>query len=78
MNFYTMKETRAFLESIGMPGGDLYDRESRWFSLTDSRPDTYVTDWLETVDCPVIRIDGTLPVEQNVDNLVSVLSEEND
>ena len=25
MNFYTMKETRAFLESIGMPGGDLYD-----------------------------------------------------
>lgn len=60
------------------PGGDLYDRESRWFSLTDSRPDTYVTDWLETVDCPVIRIDGTLPVEQNVDNLVSVLSEEND
>ena len=61
-----------------LPGGDLYDRESRWFSLTDSRPDTYVTDWLETVDCPVIRIDGTLPVEQNVDNLVSVLSEEND
>ena len=60
------------------PGGDLYDQESRWFSLTDSRPDTYVTDWLETVDCPVIRIDGTLPVEQNVDDLVSVLSEEND
>ncbi len=60
------------------PGGDLYDRESEWFSLTDSRPDTYVTDWLKTVDCPVIRIDGTLPVEQNVDELVSVLSEEND
>lgn len=25
MNYYTMKEPRAFLESIGMPGGDLYD-----------------------------------------------------
>ena len=25
MKYYTMKETRAFLESIGMPGGDLYD-----------------------------------------------------
>ena len=23
--YYTMKETREFLESIGMPGGDLYD-----------------------------------------------------
>ena len=25
MEFHTMKETRSFLESIGMPGGDLYD-----------------------------------------------------
>ena len=37
-----------------LPGGDLYDKESKWFSLTDSRPDTYVTDWLETANCPVI------------------------
>ena len=59
-----------------LPGGDLYDKESKWFSLTDSRPETYVTDWLDTVDCPVIRIDGTLPVEENVDYLVSVLAEE--
>ena len=57
-----------------LPGGDLYDKESKWFSLTDSRPDDYVTGWLETVDCPVIRIDGTLPVEENVDYLVFVLS----
>ena len=57
-----------------LPGGDLYDKESKWFSLTDSRPDAYVTDWLETVDCPVIRIDGTLPVKDNVDYLVSVFS----
>ena len=59
-----------------LPGGDLYDKESKWFSLTDSKPETYVTDWLDTVDCPVIRIDGTLPVEENVDYLVSVLAEE--
>ena len=25
MKYYTMKETRSFLESIGQPGGDLYD-----------------------------------------------------
>jgi len=56
-----------------LPGGDLHEKESKWFSLTDSRPDAYVTDWLETVDCPVIRIDGTLPVKDNVDYLVSVL-----
>ena len=59
-----------------LPGGDLYDTESKWFSLTDSRPDTYVSDWLETVSCPVIRIDGTLPVENNLDYIVSELSDE--
>ena len=57
-----------------LPGGDLYDKESKWFSLTDSRPETFVTDWLETVDCPMIRIDGTLPVEENVDCLMSVFN----
>ncbi len=59
-----------------LPGGDLADRENNWFSLTDSRPETYVTDWLEKVNCPVIRIDGTLPAEENADYLVSVLPEE--
>ena len=57
-----------------LPGGDLYEKENKWFSLTDNRPDTYVTDWLETLDCPVIRIDGTLPVEENVDYLASFFS----
>ncbi len=66
---------RKFGDRI-LPGGDLYDRESKWFSLADSRPDAYVTDWLETAGCPVIRIDGTLPAEKNADYIVSVLSEE--
>ena len=56
------------------PGGDLYEREGRWFALTDGRPEDYVTGWLETVDCPVIRVDGTLPVEENVEYLASALS----
>ena len=59
-----------------LPGGDLYDKENKWFSLTDGRPETYVTDWLETVNCPVIRIDGTLPVENNLDYILSELSDE--
>ena len=57
-----------------LPGGDLYDKEAAWFSLTDSRPENYTMKWLETVNCPVIRIDGTLPVEENIDYLVSVLN----
>ena len=63
---------QKFGERILM-GGDLFDNENKWFSLTDTRPENYVTSWLETVTCPIIRIDGTLPVENNVEYLVSVL-----
>lgn len=57
-----------------LPGGDLYERESAWFSLTDSRPEDYTEKWLETVHCPVISVDGTLPPEQNIDYLASAIS----
>ena len=66
---------RKFGDRI-LPGGDLYEKESNWFSLTDSRTDAYVTDWLDSVGRPVIRIDGTKPAEENVEYLISVLSEE--
>ena len=58
-----------------LPGGDLYEKESAWFSVVDSRPDDYVRRWLQTVACPILRIDGTRPVEENVGSLVSVLTE---
>lgn len=57
-----------------LPGGDLFEKENKWFSITDSRPEDDVTTWLETVQRPVIRIDGTLPVEKNVAFLLSVLT----
>lgn len=57
-----------------LPGGDLYERESAWFSLTDSRPEDYVTKWLKDIGCPVIRVDGTLPIEENIKHLLKVLT----
>ncbi len=57
-----------------LPGGDLFEQENKWFSVTDSRPENYVTKWLETVRCPVIQIDGTLPVETNVAFLLAALT----
>ena len=57
-----------------LPGGDLYEKEQKWYALTDSRPDDYVTQWLDTVRCPVTRIDGTLPVEENLSRLLSILA----
>ena len=56
------------------PGGDLFEKEHRWFALVESRPDDDVTRWLETVKCPVIRVDGTLPAEENVSYLLTVFA----
>ncbi len=56
------------------PGGELYEKEQKWFTLVDSRPDDYVLAWLETVICPVTRVDGTWPVEDNIQYLMSVFS----
>ena len=57
-----------------LPGGDLYEQEQAWYALTDSRPDDYVEQWLSTVSCPIIRIDGTLPVEENLSRLIPLLT----
>ena len=51
-------------------GGDLEERENAWFAQVERRPEDYVTGWLEKLSCPVIRIDGTLPVEVNVEYLL--------
>ncbi len=55
-------------------GGDLAGRENAWFALVERRPEDYVRRWLETVDFPLIRVDGTRSVEENVEYLVSVLT----
>ena len=64
---------RKFGDRI-LQGGDLYEKEERWFAVVDSRPEDYVTEWLEKVDRPVIRVDGTLPIEKNVEHIVSILT----
>ena len=53
-----------------LPGGDLYEKEEQWFKLVESRPETYAEEWLKTMDCPVIRVDGTKPVEENIDYIL--------
>ncbi len=67
------RSLRKFGDRI-LDGGDLAQRENAWFSLVESRPEDYVEKWLETVDCPVIRVDGTRTVGENAEYLASVVS----
>ena len=52
---------------------DLAEKENAWLLQVSNKPDNYVTEWINEVKCPVIRIDGTLPIEDNVDLLISIL-----
>ena len=49
-----------------LPGGDLYEQEERFFSLVINRTEERVSSWLERTGIPVVHLDGTLPVEENL------------
>ena len=49
-----------------LPGGDLYESEKRFYDLVAARPEDYATRWLDAVNIPVLRVDGTRPVGENV------------
>ena len=53
-----------------LKGGDLYSKEEAFFQMIDSREDDYVETWLQTVNCPIIRVDGTKPIEDNVEYII--------
>ncbi len=48
------------------PGGDLYEREKWFYDHISGRPEDYATCWLDTMTLPVLRVDGTRPVEENI------------
>ena len=56
-----------------LPGGDLYEREEAFFDMVSSRQNNYTEKWLQSLDCPVIRVDGTKPVEENVTYIIQQL-----
>ena len=53
-----------------LPGGDLHEEEEAFFRMAASRQDDFVENWLLTVTCPVIRVDGTKTVAENTDYLL--------
>lgn len=66
---------RAF-EKFGdrmLPGGDLYERQEHFFELVRQRDENLVEEWIRSLTCPVIRVDGTRPVERNVEYIAAQL-----
>lgn len=53
-----------------LSGGDLYEQEERFFDFVRSRAEDTVEEWIQSLNCPVIRIDGTKPIEENIDIII--------
>ena len=51
-------------------GGELYEQEEAFFRTAASRPEDYAPAWTRTLDCPVLSVDGTRPVDENVEWIV--------
>lgn len=50
-----------------LKGGDLYQHEEAFFQMVEARGEDYAENWLKMVKCPIIRVDGTKPIEENVE-----------
>jgi adenylate kinase family enzyme len=42
-----------------LAGGDLYEQQLKFYKKVDARSENYVENWIKTLSCPVIRVDGT-------------------
>ena len=51
-------------------GGELYEQEEAFFRTAASRPEDYAAALTRTLDCPVLSVDGTRPVDENVEWIV--------
>ncbi len=56
-----------------LPGGDLHEKEEAFFRVVAGRKDEMVENWLNSLSCPVLRLDGRLPVEENVKRIMEWL-----
>ncbi len=48
-------------------GGDLYEREKSFFDTVNNRKENTVEEWIQCLKCPILRIDGTKLIEENIE-----------
>lgn len=56
-----------------LPGGDLYEHEKWFYDFIAARSEDTVEEWLKGISCPVIRVDGTKSIEENIEFIIKQL-----
>lgn len=60
-----------------LSGGDLYEREEKFFRMAASRAEDEAEEWVKTLQCPVLRLDGTKPVDENINLAIAYIQKKN-
>ncbi|MCT4662019.1 MAG: AAA family ATPase [Tissierellales bacterium] len=50
-------------------GGDMYESEKRFFEFVKSRDIVSVKHWSESLNCPIIEVDGTKDILENAESI---------
>ncbi len=48
-----------------LSGGDLFEQEEKFFHFVESGNENTVEEWVKSLKCPIIRIDGMKPIDEN-------------
>ena len=57
-----------------LPGGDLYEIEESFFRKIDSRGEDLIENEIKCLSCPLIRVDGTKPIDENVKFIIGEIN----
>ncbi len=60
-----------------LSGGDLYEQEEKFFRLVESRDENTIEEWVRSLKCPVMRIDGTKPIDENTNFIIALMRDKN-
>ena len=52
-----------------LEGGDMYEQEQKFFEFCAKRSDEKIIQWLDTLSCSVLRLDGTDTIENNISKI---------
>lgn len=54
-----------------LAGGDLHQAEEQFFELAESRTEDFYAQWLQSLHCPIIPVDGTKSIDENIHFIIN-------
>lgn len=56
-----------------LSGGDMHEQQKKFYDFAASRTSDKIEEWLSTLSCKVIKLDGARPIEENTEYIITRL-----